>query len=332
MAGGRAANRSRHLPRCHGDGLPAVVQGWTQIRAPEWAGGVCSGWDGDGQDDGATGQDAGRRAPKTREAGTQRREGTEVPSGQGRSWRVSQGGETRRDARRQLRNGWLSTVSGQGGWVQQGGDKGALPVHGPRGHRPTLGLYPAEPAPVPPCPLTAALPPRQGLGVMFRLPQSPCSAATGSQAPRSLPGQAGSQAQLRAGTPAASAKQLPVPLGWLLGQSHHRHAQPTTASGWIEARCRAPLRSLATRRLPHCRQPCPLCRTGTGKGPLAHKHLPITSCVPGLGRHQGKTSGLCSAGPTAHAPPSPGSGPGVPQPFPRGVLGLPSAEALAHST
>lgn len=141
-----------------------------------------------------------------------------------------------------------------------------------------------------------------------------------------------SQAQLRAGTPAASAKQLPVPLGWLLGQSHHRHAQPTTASGWIEARCRAPLRSLATRRLPHCRQPCPLCRTGTGKGPLAHKHLPITSCVPGLGRHQGKTSGLCSAGPTAHAPPSPGSGPGVPQPFPRGVLGLPSAEALAHST
>ena len=27
MAGGRAANRSRHLPRCHGDGLPAIAPG-----------------------------------------------------------------------------------------------------------------------------------------------------------------------------------------------------------------------------------------------------------------------------------------------------------------
>lgn len=42
------------------------------------------------------------------------------------------------------------------------------------------------------------------------------------------------------------------------------------------------------------------------------KYLSVTSCVPGLGRCWDKTSGLCSAAPTAQAPHSRGSGPGMP--------------------
>lgn len=40
MVGGRATTRS-HLPCCHGDGLPAIVQGLDLDKGTEWAGGDC---------------------------------------------------------------------------------------------------------------------------------------------------------------------------------------------------------------------------------------------------------------------------------------------------
>lgn len=67
-----------HLPCCHGDGLPASVQGLDPDKGTGvgWRG--LHGQGGDRQDDGGTGRDVEESRDSEREAGTQKHEGTEM--------------------------------------------------------------------------------------------------------------------------------------------------------------------------------------------------------------------------------------------------------------
>lgn len=200
------ANRSRHLPCCHGDGLPAIVQGldpdkgtrggW---RGLQWA---WRGWVGRW---GSRARHPRKERPRdAREAGSQRHRDTEVPGAWGESLR----GLSRADKR------------------MAGYSLGAKPVVAARGWQgclvhplPTWPLTPAPPAGPhgaghPPSAMASQSSPPTGAGSCgtSRPPQPAPSATMGSQAPGSLPGQAKSQAQLRAGTTAASTQEPPAPL------------------------------------------------------------------------------------------------------------------------
>lgn len=76
MVGGRATTRS-HLPCCHGDGLPAIVQGLDLDKGTEWAGGDCMA--GVGMSGMMGEQGHGRKErPRKRGQDTKTRDGTEM--------------------------------------------------------------------------------------------------------------------------------------------------------------------------------------------------------------------------------------------------------------
>lgn len=123
---------------------------------------------------------------------------------------------------------WMpGIVSDQVQWVQQGADGGALPSHCSLGHRPHH-TYTHTLAPE--LLLSHGLQQQcsycdRTLWGTFRPPQSGPSTTTSSQAPGSLPGQAGSQAQLRAWIPAASPNSCQHPITSL------KRAKSTMADG-----------------------------------------------------------------------------------------------------